>query len=121
MEMTPKMLTNWIKALLSGEYVQGTGSLHPNESYCCLGVLGDLQGIEWDKRYQGRLFEAAGDVDLPEYYACGMSYDFMDALAEMNDGSFISDPHSFEEIATYLEDNREMLITGENSLTEQED
>ena len=37
----------WIDALLSGEYQQGTGQLHTQETdgtdyFCCLGVLTDL-------------------------------------------------------------------------------
>ena len=37
----------WIDALLSGEYKQGTGQLHTQETdgtdyFCCLGVLTDL-------------------------------------------------------------------------------
>ena len=43
----------WVKALRSGEYVQGEGKLHytsieGNDKFCCLGVLCDIayqQGI----------------------------------------------------------------------------
>lgn len=34
--------TQWLTALRSGEYVQGSGFLHRNNTYCCLGVLCDL-------------------------------------------------------------------------------
>ena len=35
----------WIKALLSGEYKQGTGKLHSKEknTFCCLGVAVDIK------------------------------------------------------------------------------
>jgi len=37
-------LTKWVQALRSGNYQQGTGSLHENGQYCCLGVLCETQG-----------------------------------------------------------------------------
>lgn len=37
--MTLKQKKKWVKALLSGNYEQGTGALHPNGgTHCCLGV-----------------------------------------------------------------------------------
>jgi hypothetical protein len=40
-EMPKKLLTKWLKALRSGKYKQGLGSLHDPDgnTYCCLGVL----------------------------------------------------------------------------------
>lgn len=45
--MNPEIKTQWVAALRSGEYRQGTGELHAlhedgSESFCCLGVLCDL-------------------------------------------------------------------------------
>ncbi len=39
--MKKNIATKWVKALRSGEYKQGYGCLHDNETkgYCCLGVL----------------------------------------------------------------------------------
>ncbi len=39
-KMNPAVKTQWLSALRSGRYAQGTGFLHPNKKqYCCLGVL----------------------------------------------------------------------------------
>lgn len=32
----------WIKALTSGKYTQGRGTLYRDDTFCCLGVLCDL-------------------------------------------------------------------------------
>lgn len=44
--MDQTIKTQWVEALRSGEYVQGTGRLHAEEkgkaTWCCLGVLCDL-------------------------------------------------------------------------------
>ena len=32
----------WVKALRSGDYKQGHGRLHVDDTYCCLGVACDL-------------------------------------------------------------------------------
>lgn len=41
--MNKKIKQKWVKALLSGEYVQTKGKLKTSENnFCCLGVLCDL-------------------------------------------------------------------------------
>lgn len=50
--MNRKVIEEWIAALESGEYAQGTHELRPTkDTYCCLGVLCDLhaksQGGKW--------------------------------------------------------------------------
>lgn len=42
MTMNPKIKADWVAALRSGEYEQGTGKLNQNGKFCCLGVLCDL-------------------------------------------------------------------------------
>lgn len=45
----PKDFTEaWLKALRSGEYVQGEGSLLSREGYCCLGVACASVGVKDD-------------------------------------------------------------------------
>lgn len=49
--MKKRVLTKWLKALRSGKYKQGRGTLcqidkNGNESFCCLGVLCDLYNKE---------------------------------------------------------------------------
>lgn len=64
--MNPTMKQQWITALRSGEYEQGTGFLRTiNNKYCCLGVLCDVAGVN---AVQGR---HVGDHD--RYYYEGTS------------------------------------------------
>jgi hypothetical protein len=50
--LAPDVKAEWLDALRSGEYRQGTlGRLchlsYGDERFCCLGVLGDVLGGEW--------------------------------------------------------------------------
>lgn len=47
--MKIRKLNKWIKALESGKYKFGKGRLHnlPEDSFCCLGVLADVEKL-WD-------------------------------------------------------------------------
>jgi hypothetical protein len=53
--LTPEIITNWIAALKSGQYLQGIGKLRSvYDKYCCLGVLCDVlhqtqQVGEWEQ------------------------------------------------------------------------
>jgi len=44
------LLREWVSVLRSGEYTQGTGALRKGDSFCCLGVLCDLNnsGTTWE-------------------------------------------------------------------------
>ena len=43
MKLNPRIKQLWLDALRSGEYVQGKYILRSNQNtYCCLGVLGDV-------------------------------------------------------------------------------
>jgi len=63
----------WLDALLSGEFVQGAGSLlaqQPNgtEKHCCLGVACDISGVA-PRNMNNRRFwnvEVIEDVRIPE-------------------------------------------------------
>lgn len=43
-KFTQEIKDNWLKALKSGKYKQGFGQLYhkPDNSFCCIGVLGDI-------------------------------------------------------------------------------
>lgn len=41
-KMNPEVKAQWLTALRSGEYAQGSGSLNEDGKFCCLGVLCDL-------------------------------------------------------------------------------
>ncbi len=69
-KMPKTLLDKWLKALRSGEYKQGRGTLYckKSDSYCCLGVLQAVQGkveeqltptLDW-LRAQGVAFWAGG-------------------------------------------------------------
>lgn len=40
--MKPEIKKQWVEALRSGEYIQGTNRLQSGGKFCCLGVLCDL-------------------------------------------------------------------------------
>jgi len=46
--MNQEIKDKWLDALKSGNYVQGTGRLKCKEKHCCLGVLGEVLGLEID-------------------------------------------------------------------------
>jgi hypothetical protein len=62
LSMNPKVRTKWVKALVSGIYVQGEKRLRPHtDEYCCLGVLCDLYHKEtgngqWQLTSNGYVF-----------------------------------------------------------------
>lgn len=44
-KMDPKLKAEWVEALRSGEYKQGSGALLSQDGgYCCLGVLAEILG-----------------------------------------------------------------------------
>ena len=55
MPMNPERKAEWLTALRSGEYEQGTGYLNRDGKFCCLGVATDLAvkaGLgEWVEDY----------------------------------------------------------------------
>lgn len=62
--MNEEIKGQWLSALRSGEYLQGTGKLNDGEGhYCCLGVLTDLAvkaGVcEWTPKADGILMSVA--------------------------------------------------------------
>jgi hypothetical protein len=52
--MNKAIARKWVRALLSGKYQQGRGTLRRSENYCCLGVLCDIYrkdvGGSWERR-----------------------------------------------------------------------
>ena len=102
----------WLKALRSDEYVQGAGKLMrpagDYDEFCCLGVLCDVLGEEFEETPWGSLGVAinGGGVNvggLPDRLLeqVSMSNSQQATLIRMNDvkGS------SFEEIADWIESN----------------
>lgn len=112
--MDPAIKQQWITALRSGSYRQGRAVLReltlsdlPN--YCCLGVLLEITLPE-------NLIERdAEELTLQERAHFGISRKDHDILVILNDGgspynddgelTFRSSPRSFQEIATWIEEN----------------
>jgi len=99
----------WIQALESGEYNQGTGALHKQDSFCCLGVACDLYKKELSVEhregfttvmYDGSLVSAPHHVvkQLKLHSKWGTSKNKVEGtLSTLND-----DGSSFAEIAAML-------------------
>lgn len=95
----------WIKALRGGKYRKDVDILKSRHGYCCLGVLCDLAtkdgGPKWGVSWE------VDDVGLraPMRRFMGMTEVQMNTLANMNDGAghYLHHPHSFKEIADYIE------------------
>lgn len=95
--MDSKIKIDWIVALRSGKFKQIRGLLvhgTANKVYCCLGVLCEVQGIDWDKEVKGSRMTSK----VPEAYAAGLTENELVNLASKNDNYM-----SFERIADYIE------------------
>ena len=106
----------WVEALRSGKYKQGQGVLRSaDDHYCCLGVLCDLAGVEWNTGYTGNYHAGVGQFATAPFEVT----DFVglaneagsfgaggDGLATRNDSGA-----TFEEIADLIERNPPGLFT----------
>jgi hypothetical protein len=99
--MNQEIKREWIEALRSGKYKQARGFLRYRGGYCCLGVLMDIQGAKDD---------AFNDGDVPTArFSAGLPISAKLVLAAANDGTECAEngqimrPHTFNEIANYLE------------------
>ena len=112
----------WIKALKSGNYVQGAGSLRKNPThstpnckptYCCLGVACSIAGVpeeyitdEWIDD-----FEDMSEYDVVPEALHGTSdeNELVHALSTMNDeyddSQYEKHKFSFTDIADWIDDN----------------
>jgi hypothetical protein len=102
--MTRKKRLEWIEALRSGKYTQGSNALARKRDgvmeYCCLGVLADLDGQLEDFRHgkkRARRTQSTiayrGHEQLGSVLPPGAS----DMLIAMNDSGY-----SFDQIADYI-------------------
>lgn len=94
----------WIKALRSGDYVQGKHALEKDGCNCCLGVLAVIGGLEsrYSQNETRKQFKFGkdwhGGFPVGNFY--GIPHKVMMHLVAMNDDGF-----SFEEIADAIEGN----------------
>lgn len=98
----------WIKALRSGKYKQGTGKLCLLGRYCCLGVLAKIKGMldhnDMFMRNPNSLTDVSEEGCIVHHYlpmgepnGIGLT---QNTLMEMNDHG-----KSFDEIADFIEAN----------------
>ena len=109
------ILNEWVAALRSGKYKQGQRYLRScNDAYCCLGVLLDIEGVQWELSKRSNAYYAMngkaesrllyfgdssvsteGDISPCAVYDGAIKRDF---LSSMNDAGL-----PFHDIATVLE------------------
>ena len=103
--MKPVTKADWITALRSGEYQQTVDNLRLRDenAFCCLGVLADLAGIEWETYYEenGRGYEHEPERGyyLSEDVYRAIPATLRSTLVDMNDVMGMS----FTEIADVIE------------------
>jgi hypothetical protein len=101
MKMNPEIKAKWVEALRSGEYRQARRRLRLDDSagpsYCCLGVLCELAGVAY--------IPAFSYLPDPVAESAGVIRGVQMTLADLNDGSPIDRPHTFAQIADYIEAN----------------
>ena len=125
--MNKTLIKRWVRALRSGDYIQGKGYLctsnansNANTKYCCLGVLADVAlDAYWELAHTDSKSIWAlnmGQVDddgigcrdglLPgkALQALGLSHDAQCHLARCNDRG-----DSFDKIADWIEANSSRL------------
>lgn len=108
--LTSAQFDHWIEALESGKYKQGQKALRtPDDGYCCLGVLADTLGVEWDYDPADQIYFAkfpTGGV-MPSYVPSIYVGEILQAdLAYFNDGL----KYNFHKIADYLEKHRNAFV-----------
>lgn len=106
--LTRAEYVEWIKALRSGKYKQGTGKLRLFGCYCCLGVLAEIKGsLDHNGMFMhnpNSLIGVSEDgctvyhyLPMGEPNGIGLT---QNTLMEMNDRG-----KSFDEIADFIEAN----------------
>ena len=101
--MNREIGTKWVSALRSGKYKQGKCALHNADSFCCLGVLCEVMGVEQiDIGGPAVAYGHESNVTMPGatvLWRAGLSMDQARRLAHFNDNR----GRSFHEIADYIE------------------
>jgi hypothetical protein len=97
----------WIKALISGKYIQTRGELANGTltKHCCLGVLCDLYIKENKLQKEIEVYDLenkGGNSEVPGGKVlrwAGLHHDTCNTLAGLNDGG-----STFKEIAKYIQE-----------------
>lgn len=107
-KLDKKFKTKWMKALRSGEYKQGFGTLKEEldgiVKYCCLGVAGEISGVKnlhtCGTLAKGCNLKGISKIPSPIVGDIGNNI-LVNKLVTMND----SGKYSFKRIATWIEKN----------------
>ena len=107
----------WVKALRSGEYKQGIGTLRtPSGEFCCLGVACDLYAeshkrASWDHE-TFVIGEECDSTELPEKVMRWLGMKTRNGALPGNTLIFLNDVarRSFDEIADVIESNQDYLF-----------
>jgi len=110
--MFKEVMKKWVKALRSGKFKQGQGTLKQFNSrgvaqHCCLGVLCELYNDSMRKSKKKTLPEKVYDNDCDfshGYSRFGGEYDHEESLADLNDSG-----RKFKTIAGIIEKYWEVL------------
>jgi len=117
--MKREIATQWVKALRSGDYKQGTGVLRSSDNrFCCLGVLCEvlreelnLEVTKIPSDYNHAYEYEGSQIALPrkvrDYVRMRSSdgdYDDRNSLAKLNDKGM-----SFSDLADVIEANMKVL------------
>lgn len=100
--MEQELKDKWVAALESGDYPQGKVHLCGEGRYCCLGVLSEVSGLQYEELPNDGSRRYFYGTDLPSAYfpgdeylnSIGLSHSFASELAHLNDVG-----KSFEDIA----------------------
>jgi hypothetical protein len=114
MSMDADVKAKWLEALRSGKYTQTRSYLKDSRGYCCLGVLCEIQDVEYEPgldsegayRFDFRSFsENESQLDVRNNFptedfleSVGLRSLFASDLAVYNDEGY-----SFEYIANWIE------------------
>ncbi len=115
--MKQEIKDKWLKALRSGEYVQGQMALNDQSGFCCLGILCDLAAKEgvgaWKEYNSMNIFTTSKDSStaiLPKPVISWAGLDHPNPIVPFEGGvlplSRVNDSGtSFDEIADIIEEN----------------
>lgn len=109
-KMDPALKAKWVSALRSGDYLQARGTLFDGKGHCCLGVLCKVVGLPIREDGGGVVGHGDEEASYSSYepiFELVGGYVASHQCSMRNDGSRPEGlkPHSFSEIASYIEEN----------------
>lgn len=125
-KMSKEFLEKWTTALRSGEYQQGSGCLHNNDRYCCLGVACTISGIEKSIISPNNIYETGYIDDIEsEFLTTELLHSFVDndkgklfqyIVAAFNDGDIIYLKPDFSSINAVIKYDDDFVINKDRKI-----